>query len=165
MTFPSILLGSVWHTTTSERYDSIVRDGFLLPEPDLGDAERWGTGMGPSHYPFVRSIGGVSLFDFRDFDEARYSDQYPMSMWRSFVPCSHRSATSIWIEVDLKMLGERFIDGRTLLDNWKASDQLFRKIMPLIETACVGSLPTSTFKRVLVFRTATNAFSDFEACA
>jgi len=40
-----------------------MQSGALLPDPDIPDCERWGG------YSYVRSIGGVSLFDFGRFDE------------------------------------------------------------------------------------------------
>jgi len=61
------LRGSVWHTTNCDRYKSILADGAILPEPSIPDSDRWGTGLGTIGCPYVRSIGGVSLFDFRDF--------------------------------------------------------------------------------------------------
>ena len=67
------LWGGVWHTTHPERFLSILNDGAILLEPPIPNDERWGVGLGPDHYPFVRSIGGVSLFDFRDFDPVRWS--------------------------------------------------------------------------------------------
>jgi hypothetical protein len=158
MDFPAILRGFVWHTTTPERYRSICQEGFLLPEPALPDTERWGTAAGPSLYPYVRSIGGVSLFDFREFDETQYSSRYPLSMWRQFVPCSHRADTAIWIEIDLALVKAQFIDGVTLLQRWKSSGQLGRNIMPLIEVAHVGPVPSRAFNRVFVYRKSTNVF-------
>jgi hypothetical protein len=160
MDFPDILRGSIWHTTTPQRYQSIVRDGYLRPEPDLPESERWGTAMGPRLHPFVRSLGGVSLFDFREFDEAQYTERYPSSMWGAFVPCCQRSDAAVWIEIELVLVSEKFIDGMTLLQRWKASGQLGRKIMPLIEVAHIGPLPSSAFGRVLVYEKATNTFSE-----
>ena len=61
------LVGSVWHTTRPERFQHILESGAILPEPDIPKAERWGTAGGPEGYPYVRSIGAVSLFDFRSF--------------------------------------------------------------------------------------------------
>lgn len=165
MSFPDALYGHVWHTTILERYESIIRSGFVLPEPSLRDAERWGTSAGPDSYPFVRSLGGVSLFDFREFDAVAYSKNYPHAMWRSFVPRSHHSTTAIWIEVAPEDLGDKFVDGKMLLELWKRSGQFSRKIMPLIEAAYIGPLASALFKRVLRFEAETNVFSPVDATA
>jgi hypothetical protein len=159
MDFPEVLRGAVWHTTTPERYASILRDGHLVPEPELSDSERWGTAMGSSHYPFVRSIGGVSLFDFRSFDEGQYTHVYPLSMWREFVPCSHRASKAIWIEMDLSEIHRNFVDGLNLVAKWKESGQLHRKIMPIIESAHIGPISTDAFANVLVYDKAKDAFA------
>ncbi|WP_439136272.1 hypothetical protein [Pseudomaricurvus sp.] len=160
MSFPEILAESVWHTTTPERYASILRDRFILPEPELTDSERWGTAMGESHYPYVRSIGGVSLFDFRGFDEFTYSERYPMSSWHSFVPCSHRSDEAIWLEIDVKSAAGNFLSGRELLNKWKESEQLRRKIMPFIEAAHLGPLPLNLIRRTLKYSKSTGVFEE-----
>lgn len=165
MDFPDLLRGAIWHTTTPKRYQSILRDGYLLPDPDLPESERWGTAMGPRLYPFVRSLGGVSLFDFREFDESHYTERYPMSMWGSFVPCCQRSDAAIWIQIDLTSVREKFIDGMTLLHQWKASGELGRKIMPVIEAAHIGPLPSSAFSKILVYEKRTNTFSEQERYA
>src|SRR5262245_19581650 len=63
------LHGRLWHTTRPDRFESIVRDGAILPEPaNVPDTERWGTANGPRNHPYARFIGGSSLFDFRNFD-------------------------------------------------------------------------------------------------
>jgi hypothetical protein len=79
------LCGRIWHTTTEERFEGILRSGEISPEPDIPASDRWSTGLGPEHYPYVRSLGGVSLFDFRQFNAQAYSKKYPLSQWRAFV--------------------------------------------------------------------------------
>src|SRR5882672_4084889 len=61
------LLGGLWHTTYPERFDGILKTGAILPEPVIPDADRWATSRGREHYPYVRMLGGVSLFDFNQF--------------------------------------------------------------------------------------------------
>ena len=87
MAFPKELLRSVWHTTSLERYRQISIDEAILPEPPtIPDSERWKAGEGPDLYPYVLKIGGVSLFDFREFDEDQYSEDCLISSWGAFVP-------------------------------------------------------------------------------
>lgn len=158
--FPDVLHGSLWHTTTVERYEGIVRDGHILPEPDI-NSERWGTALGPDYFPFVRSIGGVSLFDFRNFNPKKYSERYPFSMWRTFVPCISKKEESIWIELNYKAIKSRFISGKKLVSQWKDSDSLGRKIMPIIEAAHIGPVPIAHFSKVLIYKKSTNMFSEY----
>ena len=142
------LRGSVWHTTNSERYKGILLEGAILPEPPISDRDRWGTGVGTIGCPYVRSIGGVSLFDFRDFDSGVYSEQYPISSWREFVPYRSAWGEAIWIEIDVSQLIPGFISGREILDRWKA-EHATNRFMPLIEAAHIGALPIKAFRQVL----------------
>ena len=66
------LHGGIWHVTRPDRFISIMAGAGLVPEPDLPNVERWKTSGGPDYYPFVRKIGGVSLFDFQNFDADAY---------------------------------------------------------------------------------------------
>jgi hypothetical protein len=142
------LRGSVWHTTNNERYKGILSTGAILPEPPIPDCDRWGTGLGTIGCPYVRSIGGVSLFDFRDFDPEGYSNEYPISSWREFVPYRSAWGEAIWIEVDVSELMAGFISGREILDRWRV-EQATSRFMPLIEAAYIGALPVEAFRQVL----------------
>jgi hypothetical protein len=157
--FPPELKNSIWHTTIPSRYRRIKDQGFILPDPDIPDSERWGTAMGLEYFPFVRSLGGVSLFDFRFFDPNQYSELYPFSMWGTFVPCKQNERASIWIELDAESLSPHFIDGAKLVDCWKKSGQFSRKLMPIIEAAHIGPLPIKHFLKVLHYERATNLFT------
>ena len=142
------LRGSVWHTTNSERYKDILLERAILPEPPIPDRDRWGTAVGTIGCPYVRSIGGVSLFDFRDFDSEVYSEKYPISSWREFVPYRSAWGEAIWIEIDVSQLIPGFISGREILDRWKA-EHATNRFMPLIEAAHIGALPSKAFRQVL----------------
>ena len=65
--FPELLRRGIWHTTSVERFDQILADGKILPNPNLPESERWGTRIGSVGYPYVRHLDGVSLFDFEAF--------------------------------------------------------------------------------------------------
>jgi len=73
------LKGSLWHTTNLSRFKQIVKDGGISPHPPVPDEERWCTNAGPDGYHFVRTLNGVSLFDFENFDEVSYSERCPSS--------------------------------------------------------------------------------------
>ncbi|MBX9658469.1 MAG: hypothetical protein K2X00_07860 [Nitrospiraceae bacterium] len=146
--FPEILREGIWHTTSVERFEGILAAGSILPEPSIPDMDRWGAAGGPRHYPFVRSIGAVSVFDFSGFNEAIYEEKYPVSMWRVFVPCFGKWDESIWIELDRVTIKDSFIDGKTLIERWKQQNELERNIMPVIEAAHIGPVPISAFRRI-----------------
>ncbi len=134
--------------TSVERFGGILAAGGILPDPPIPDMDRWGTGCGPSLYPFVRSIGAVSVFDFSGFDEVTYEAKYPNSMWRTFVPCFSKWDESIWIELDRSAIRDSFVDGREIVKRWKQQNELGRTIMPIIEAAHIGPVPISAFRRI-----------------
>lgn len=148
--FPSILLDRLWHSTTYPRYKHICRDGAILPNPDMPDSARWHAGKGPDHYPYVRSLGGVSLFDFTGFDAKKYSKKYAAS-WYTFVPLNEIEGNKVWIEIDRGSVLENLIEGRDLLERWKQENALRRSLMPIIEVAHIGPIFESAFSRVLHF--------------
>jgi len=158
MVFPEELANRVWHTTTEDRYAAILLDGAIRPEPDIPNNERWGASMGPDKFPFVRSIGGVSLFDFRCFEPDTYRQQYPASSWGAFVPCRLNCKSAVWIEIRLAQVEEHFIDGLALLARWKGSGEVHRNIMPVIECAHIGPIGADAFGDVLVFRANSQCF-------
>jgi hypothetical protein len=149
--FPQLLKNAVWHTTSQERFQGILESEYILPDPPIPDKERWGTAAGPTGHPYVRSLGGISLFDFNHFDESQYEKKYPLSNWYAFVPKPHKSDSAVWIRLDSSMLDERFIDGRSLLKRWK-SENATRRIMPEIEAAYLGPLSVSLFEDVMAYR-------------
>lgn len=149
--FPEVLRGGAWHTTNLERFKRILSDGFIEPKPKIpgvSDGE-----------PFVRSLDGVSLFDFLGFDESTYNDKYPNSTWGTFVPCRPHWEEAIWIELDRLAIKDEFIDGRELLRRWKERGEFDRAIMPVIEAAHIGRVPRSAFRRVLKYSKHDQTFS------
>ncbi len=145
------LVGGVWHTTNQDRFLRILEYGAILPEPDIPERERWGTAVASEGYPYVRSIGGVSLFDLRGFESESYSAEYRSSSWEYFVPCHLSWDSAVWIEIDHEALGPAFVSGVELLGRWKAEGS-FRRIMPLIEGAHTGPLPCRAFKKAFSVR-------------
>lgn len=146
---PPELWGHLWHTTLPHLYDAIVRTGSILPNPEIPGAERWHTSRGPEHYPYVRFLEGVSLFDFRGFDPAAYDLKCPMSTWREFVPYRRSCGSAIWLQIDRAELGSSFIDGDALVARWKDENGYGHPIMPRIEAAYLGPLPLRLVTRVL----------------
>jgi hypothetical protein len=146
-----VLADGLWHTTSRERFHAALISGGLLAESDLLDCRRHKTAKGPSNYPFARLLGGVSLFDFARFDSASYEAAYPVSNWRSFVPTRPGGGESLWIELDPSGY-PAVIRGTELLAEWKAQKAFGHTIMPLIEAAHIGDIPTKLFHRVVAVR-------------
>lgn len=154
------LCGGIWHTTTEERFAGILRAGEISPEPDIPDAERWSFRDGPVHWPYVRFLGGVSLFDFRQFDAEAYSIKCPASQWQAFVPYQRAHRSAVWIEIDHEQLAGPFISGSELIAKWEAGKEHGHNIMPHIEAAHLGALPRKAFKRAFLVRTDDDEFHD-----
>lgn len=145
-----LLSTGLWHTTSEARFHEIVRSGSVLPDPPIADSERWKTHLGPDGYPFVRKLGGVSLFDFRAFDPALYERDYPLSSWHEFVPFRQSWGRSIWLQVDAEGVLANLVGGRDLVARWKADGAYRHSIMPLIECAHIGPIPTGRLRRAVL---------------
>jgi hypothetical protein len=146
------LCGRLWHTTHSDRFALILSSGAILPEPAVPNCDRWKTSQGEEYYPFVRTLGGVSLFDFDNFDPEIYSNSCPMSSWHEFVPYRKDWGHSVWIEIDREQVAPQFISGPDLVTRWKSTDSYQHTIMPHIEAAHLGPVPRSAFKRAFLVR-------------
>jgi hypothetical protein len=142
-----ILQGGLWHTTHPDRFRKILETGAIVPEPNIPESERWKTSKGPDYYPYARCLGGVSLFDFHEFDAEDYGKRCPMSSWYEFVPYRESWAASVWIEINRNQLDNSFIPATTLLKRWKEEEAYQHSIMPYIEAAHIGPLNLSTFVR------------------
>jgi hypothetical protein len=144
------LVGRLWHTTHPDRLKNILAADAILPEPDIPDHERYGTGLGKDHYPYVRVLGGVSLFDFNQFDPDEYGKRFPVSTWSAFVPYRRDWGRSVWIEIDRGKAARNFVSGLELLAKWKSDNAYGHNIMPEIEAAHLGPLSRTAFKRAFL---------------
>lgn len=149
--FPKILLDRLWHSTSIDRFEGILKDGAIRPEPDIPDSARWCASKGPKHYPFVRTLGGVSLFDFSDFNPTEYGKRYSAS-WHSFVPDSYGGGNSVWVEVNRQLVQGSLIEGKDLVSKWKTEEAYGHNIMPIIEVAHIGPVHVTCFARVLFYQ-------------
>jgi hypothetical protein len=152
------LCGGLWHTTHPDRFDRILASGAIFPEPDIPNCDRWKTSQGEDYYPYVRTLGGVSLFDFDDFDPKSYSEKCPASSWHEFVPYRRDWGQSVWIEIDRKQVVSQFISGFDLTARWKSTDSYRHTIMPHIEAAHLGPLPRKAFARAFLVREGNSTF-------
>ena len=141
-----LLYGRLWHTTRPDRIHDIVASGSLMVDPDIDNSERWKTSRGPDYYPFVRTIGGISLFDFAKFDADLYDNTHPMSSWRSFVPYLSAWCGAVWIEVDREAIKDSFVSANEIVQRWNEGGYHRHTVMPRIEAAHIGDLPVSAFR-------------------
>ncbi|WP_040672267.1 hypothetical protein [Rhodobacter ferrooxidans] len=134
------LLGSFWHTTSSERFEGIIRSGLIMVDPPLPEAERYG-GM-----PFVRSLGGVSLFDFpSSFNFEIYEADVQLNSIGEFIPFKSSWGRSIWLRIDSEMVREGLKSGREIRALWKKMDSS-RRFMAEVEGAHIGDIPIAAIQ-------------------
>lgn len=131
-----------WHTTPEDRFNEIMKQGEISPTPDVPNKTR-----DQEKFSYVRSLGGVSLFDLRDFDPVSYSTRFRSSSWFSFIPILQNYDSAIWIEILENRLPNPIVSGSALLDMWRSSGNV-RRIMPDIEAAYIGSIPSKSFGRI-----------------
>jgi len=134
------LHGGLWHTTRPERVPSIVTTGSIMVEPNINDKERWGSRDRP---PFVRKIGGISLFDFDDFDPENYAVSHPLSSWQYFLPHRDDWGGAVWLNIDRAAVSKRFISADEIVERWDVTGNRSHNVMPRIEAAHLGNLPVS----------------------
>lgn len=130
----------VWHTTSLARMQKIMRDGFIMAEPSIPDSERWGTGMGPSMFPLVRHLGGVSLFCFERIKLEHYDNSHPLSNYKEFIPYRTTWEGAVWVRLNPDRLNPHFLDPDELVESWKRGLHKHR-VMPRIEAAHIGDIP------------------------
>jgi len=147
-----VLGEGLWHTTSEPGFTGILSVGSILVEPNIPDEERWHTLRGPDYYPYVRKLGGVSLFDFEGFEPASYSEQYRLSSWRTFIPMRRERRVAVWIEIDRGMVSGNLIGRNALLERWKTEAAQRHNIMPNLEAAHLGDIPIDAFVRAFVVR-------------
>ena len=150
--------GGLWHTTSERRYDGILSRMAILAEPPIPDDERWGTRCGPAGWPNVRTLGGVSLFDFEGFDVETYEGRCPSSSWREFVPFRRSWGASAWIEIDRVGAADALLGGDELLTRQSEEMAHRHRLMPYIEACYLGDVPRGLFVRGLVAGSGDAAF-------
>ena len=120
--------------------------------------QRRATRCGPAGWPYVRKLGGVSLFDFTEFDVDAYQARYPASTWREFVPFRRDWGASVWIEIDRGKAAKALIGGEDLLARQHKEKMLRYRLMPYIEACHRGDVASDFFVRALVVGNGDAAF-------
>lgn len=144
------LHGRLWHTTHPDRFQAILTSGAILPEPENPNPDRWRTVGGQDYCPYARKLGGVSLFDFDQFDPETYGEKYPCSSWYEFVPYREDWGSSVWIEIDREQVAPQVVSGSDLVARWNSERAYRNNFMPYIEAVHVGPLPRKAFKRAFL---------------
>ena len=152
------LRGGLWHTTSERRYEGILSSRAILVEPPVTEHGRWGTRCGPGGWGYVRTLGGVSLFDFAGFDVECYEAKCPMSSWREFVPFRRSWGASVWIEIDREKASEGLLPGKELVARQHQEKAHRHRIMPHVEACYLGDVPEDLFVQILVIGTGDQAF-------
>lgn len=145
-----ILNGGLWHTTSEERYQSIIKSGAILPNPNIPDSERWKTSRGEEYHPYVRILEGVSLFDFQNFDPDEYSQEFSFSSWTEFVPYRTIWGSAVWIEIDRDKIQDKIIPPDILWERCYREKALQHTVMPYLEAGYIEKILVGFFRRVLL---------------
>jgi hypothetical protein len=134
------LLGSFWHTTSYVRFRGIIQSGLIMVDPPLPEAERYG-GM-----PFVRSLGGVSLFDFpSNFNFEEYEADLPGNSIGEFIPFKRSWGNSIWLRIDSDMVRDALKSGMEIRTLWRETGST-RRFMAQVEGAHIGDIPLAAIQ-------------------
>jgi leucyl-tRNA synthetase len=141
---PTELKSKVWHSTSIENATSIVRQGFILAEPDIDQAKFWG-GKSERVYPFVRSIGGISLFDFR------LPSSHVSKILYNFIPCKSGCTQTVWFGIDVSRLGDLFLSADETRIRWMESG-MNRQYMPKLESTSLCPIPISCINSIYISR-------------
>lgn len=157
------LLGGLWHTSHPDRFKRILEMGFILPIPENPNPDGWKTMSGGPYVTYAHTLGGVSLFDFDQFDAEKYREECPLSTWETFVPFREKWGSSVWIEIDRLMVAPNLISGSALVERWKADNAYGKSLMPYIEAVHVGPLPRAAFKRAFLVGTEDDRFHELNS--
>lgn len=154
-----LLHGGLWHTTRPDRVPSIVSAGEIMVEPNIDDKERWGS---RDHPPFVRKIGGISLFDFRGFDPEQYSASHPLSSWQYFVPHRGDWGGAVWLSIDHAAVSHSFVSADEIVERWDVTGNRSHNVMPRIEAAHLGDLSISAISSAFLTWNGGREVRDFD---
>ena len=156
------LRGGLWHTTSECRFQGIMSQKAILSDPPVPEDKRWGANCGPSGWSYVRTLGGVSLFDFAGFDPEDYTARYPACSWKEFVPYRHLWRASIWIEIDREKATDNLVGANELVAQWHKENAERHILMPYIEACYIGDIPSGLFVRTLAVANGDTEFRSLE---
>jgi hypothetical protein len=144
------LCGGLWHTTHPDRFKRILATGSILPIPDPPNPDGWKTMSGDPYRTYAHTLNAVSLFDLAGFDLEDYKRKYPVCSWDTYIPFREKWGSAVWIEIDREKVTPQLISSPELLKRNHADGAYRFSIMPEIEAAHIGPLPTSAFVRAFI---------------
>ena len=155
------LLNSVCHTTTISSFIKIYESKYIYvyPDPKILEHEKYGNVNCPNNNTYVRSLSGISLFDFKDFSLEEYDKFFKPSygdLYR-FLPIHKRNEKdkiSIWLIIDVT-LTDKYIN-REKLYSQGSSESKNSQFIPKAEATILGDIPIDWIKEVIIFKKENN---------
>ncbi|ENX05966.1 hypothetical protein [Acinetobacter courvalinii] len=155
------LLNSVCHTTTVSSFIKIYESKYIYvhPAPEMLEHEKYGNVNCPNNNTYVRSLNGISLFDFEDFSLEKYDNFFKPGygdLYR-FLPIHERNRKdqiSIWLIIDVT-LTNKYVNREKLYSQWNSQSKN-GKFMPKVEAAILEDIPIAWVKEVFVFKKENN---------
>lgn len=138
----SVLQNNLWHATSLRHAHAIIKSKYIKHHTL------------ESFYPdgFSRSIGAVSLFDFRNPSEALRLNP---ECWTGWLGKERRAPLAVWLRIEANQCMQRsIIEPHSLFRIWQSQGQAY-KILPCVEAAHVGSIPIRAITGILLI----NAFN------
>lgn len=151
------LLDTVCHTTTVASFLKIYESGYIKGEPNQKTLEHkiYSNCLDMNNTTYVRSIGGVSLFDFKNFSLQEYDTYFKEGSYGElyrFLPMHQRNekdGMSIWLVIGGNYT-DKYIDRLSLKNMWeKQKNSMF---MPNVEATILEDIPINWIKKVIVYK-------------
>lgn len=139
------LANKLWHATHIDNALSIVADGEIRPNAN----SKYGNG-------YCRSLGGISLFDFRHGDNALRVLHCNWTRWLSGHNVDDQDEIGVWFEIDPTRtephIAEKDIYAHYMANRTYGEDGrlLVRDPMPHCEACYIGSIPLNAIRNVLL---------------
>lgn len=140
------LAGKLWHATHIDKALAIIADGQVRPDADAKHV-----------YGYCRSLGGVSLFDFRHGDaNAERVLHCGWTRWLGGHHADDEDEIGIWFEIDPTRV-EPHIAQHAIYDHYLANRTygddgrlLVRDPMPRCEACHIGPISLRSVRSVLL---------------
>jgi len=158
---PKELLNEVCHTTTLNSFLNIYETGFILINPDstMLEYKKYGNVNCPNNDTYVRSLGGISVFDFKNFSIKAY-DRYVNNTWEvlsadlyRFLPNHIRNESdglSVWIVIDTTK-SNTYRDRNVLYEEWQSAAKNGLQFIPKVEATFFENIPVQWVKKVCIY--------------
>jgi len=147
---PKELLDTVCHTTTVESFLSICESGYIFinPDPSILKHKKFGNAQDENNQTYVQNLGGVSVFDFKNFSIEAYN-RYLNNTWEAlspelyrFLPNHNRNQQdgfSVWMIIDTTKC-KTYINRESLYRQWQTAQIKGLKFIPKVEAAILSDI-------------------------